>query len=227
MRSSPSRGTKMRFESCLRAIVASSSSCQRRKVISSMTLNRASSLSLFFKQEMNLSLIGLQNAGKTFLVNVVAAESEEIRKKGFKGVENGDNAADEEGQRLVQENKEENKEGLKSLEPLLATEEDRKFGVPWLKLGGWGLTVTLGVPKVNPEVSAHYGLFLMGRTLKRSLFRGWKPKSDLPLLVEKYVNKEIQIDDYITHHLPFDDINNAFDLMKERKCLRCVIQMPR
>ncbi|QHO34558.1 Alcohol dehydrogenase-like [Arachis hypogaea] len=176
---------------------------------------------------MNLSLIGLQNAGKTFLVNVVAAESEEIRKKGFKGVENGDNAADEEGQRLVQENKEENKEGLKSLEPLLATEEDRKFGVPWLKLGGWGLTVTLGVPKVNPEVSAHYGLFLMGRTLKRSLFRGWKPKSDLPLLVEKYVNKEIQIDDYITHHLPFDDINNAFDLMKERKCLRCVIQMPR
>ncbi|XLU71125.1 hypothetical protein S245_030178, partial [Arachis hypogaea] len=54
---------------------------------------------------------------------------------------------------------------------------------------GWGLTVTLGVPKVKPEMSAHYGLFLMGRTLKGSLFRGWKPKSDLPLLVEKYVNK--------------------------------------
>ncbi|XP_052107385.1 uncharacterized protein LOC107458199 [Arachis duranensis] len=44
MRSSPSRGTKMRFEPCLRATVASNSSCQRRKVISSMTLNRASSL---------------------------------------------------------------------------------------------------------------------------------------------------------------------------------------
>ncbi|XP_015966096.1 alcohol dehydrogenase-like 6 isoform X1 [Arachis duranensis] len=92
---------------------------------------------------------------------------------------------------------------------------------------GWGLTVTLGVPKVKPEMSAHYGLFLMGRTLKGSLFGGWKPKSDLPLLVEKYVNKEIQIDDYITHNLPFDDINNAFDLMKEGKCLRCVIHMPR
>ncbi|RYR04481.1 hypothetical protein Ahy_B06g084213 [Arachis hypogaea] len=50
---------------------------------------------------------------------------------------------------------------------------------------GWGLTVTLGVPK------------------------------------------EIQIDDYITHNLPFDDINNAFDLRKEGKCLRCVIHMPR
>ncbi|XP_016169028.1 alcohol dehydrogenase-like 6 [Arachis ipaensis] len=92
---------------------------------------------------------------------------------------------------------------------------------------GWGLTVTLGVPKVKPEMSAHYGLFLMGRTLDGSLFGGWKPKSDLPLLVEKYVNKEIQIDDYIRHNLPFDDINNAFDLIKEGKCLRCVIHMPR
>ncbi|XLR60825.1 hypothetical protein S83_011497, partial [Arachis hypogaea] len=45
MRSPPSRGTKMRFEPCLKATVVSSSSCQRRKVISSMTLNRASSLS--------------------------------------------------------------------------------------------------------------------------------------------------------------------------------------
>ncbi|RYR38884.1 hypothetical protein Ahy_A09g044172 [Arachis hypogaea] len=150
------------------------------------------------------------------------AELEEIRKKGFKGVENGDNAADEKGQRLVQENKEENEEVLKSLEPLLATEEDRKFWYPLVEIG-----VTLGVPKVNPEMSTHYGLFLMGRTLKGYLFGGWKPKSDLPLLVEKYVNKEIQIDDYITYHVPFDDINNAFDLMKEGKCLRCVIHMPR
>ncbi|KAK7380153.1 hypothetical protein VNO78_32611 [Psophocarpus tetragonolobus] len=92
---------------------------------------------------------------------------------------------------------------------------------------GWGLTVTLGVPKVKPEMSAHYGLFLSGRTLKGSLFGGWKPKSDLPSLVEKYVKKEIQIDDYITHNLPFDDINKAFNLMKEGKCLRCVIHMPR
>ncbi|XLS81888.1 hypothetical protein HN51_047719, partial [Arachis hypogaea] len=92
---------------------------------------------------------------------------------------------------------------------------------------GWGLTVTLGVPKVKPEMSAHYGLFLIGRTVNGSLFGGWKPKSDLPLLVEKYVNKKIQIDDYIRHNLPFDDINNAFDLMKEEKCLRYVIHMPR
>ncbi|XP_015574916.1 alcohol dehydrogenase-like 6 isoform X2 [Ricinus communis] len=90
---------------------------------------------------------------------------------------------------------------------------------------GWGLTVTLGVPKLKPEISAHYGLFLSGRTLKGSLFGGWKPKSDLPSLVDMYMKKEIQIDEFITHNLPFEDINKAFNLMKEGKCLRCVIHL--
>ncbi|XP_022137665.1 alcohol dehydrogenase-like 6 isoform X4 [Momordica charantia] len=91
---------------------------------------------------------------------------------------------------------------------------------------GWGLTVTLGVPKVNPELTAHYGLFLSGRTLKGSLFGGWRPKSDLPSLVDMYTKKEIQIDEYITHNISFEDINQAFSLMKEGKCLRCVIHLP-
>lgn len=54
---------------------------------------------------------------------------------------------------------------------------------------GWGLTVTLGVPKMNPEVKAHFALLLSGRTLKGSLFGGWKPKSDLPHLVDMYMRK--------------------------------------
>ncbi|KAH0900075.1 hypothetical protein HID58_049643, partial [Brassica napus] len=90
---------------------------------------------------------------------------------------------------------------------------------------GWGMTVTLGVPKVKPEVSAHYGLFLSGKSLKGSLFGGWKPKSDLPSLIEKYMNKEIMIDELVTHDLAFDDINEAFELMREGKCLRCVLHM--
>uniref|UniRef100_A0A5B7BZR6 Putative alcohol dehydrogenase-like 6 n=1 Tax=Davidia involucrata TaxID=16924 RepID=A0A5B7BZR6_DAVIN len=92
---------------------------------------------------------------------------------------------------------------------------------------GWGLTVTLGVPKVKPDVTAHYALFLTGRTLKGSLFGGWKPKSDLPLLVDMYLREEIQIDEFITHNMPFEDINKAFNLMREGKCLRCVIHMPK
>ncbi|KAK4370775.1 hypothetical protein RND71_010250 [Anisodus tanguticus] len=91
---------------------------------------------------------------------------------------------------------------------------------------GWGLTVTLGVPKLNPMVTAHYGLLLTGRTLTGSLFGGWKPKSEIPSLVDMYLKKEIEIDDLITHNLPFEDINTAFDLMKNRTCLRCVIHMP-
>lgn len=61
--------------------------------------------------------------------------------------------------------------------------------VSGVSLKGWGLTVTLGVPKVKPEVTAHYGIFLTGRTLKGSLFGGWKPKSDLPSLVDMYTKK--------------------------------------
>ncbi|XP_071697586.1 alcohol dehydrogenase-like 6 [Rutidosis leptorrhynchoides] len=92
---------------------------------------------------------------------------------------------------------------------------------------GWGVTVTLGVAKTKPEVTAHYGLFLTGRTLKGSLFGGWKPKSDLPALIDMYLKEEIKIDDLITHNLPFSDINEAFRLMIEGKCLRCVMHMPK
>lgn len=88
------------------------------------------------------------------------------------------------------------------------------------------MTVTLGVPKTNPNVACHYGLFLTGRTLKGSLFGGWKPKSDIPTLIDMYLKEEIKIDDLITHNFPFKDINKAFDLMVAGKCLRCVIHMP-
>ncbi|XP_027124577.1 alcohol dehydrogenase-like 6 isoform X2 [Coffea arabica] len=92
---------------------------------------------------------------------------------------------------------------------------------------GWGMTVTLGVPKVKPVITAHYAFFLTGRTLRGSLFGGWKPKSDIPTLVDMYLKKEIQIDELITHDLPFEDVNKAFDLMREGNCLRCVIHMPK
>ncbi|KAK1381375.1 S-(Hydroxymethyl)glutathione dehydrogenase [Heracleum sosnowskyi] len=92
--------------------------------------------------------------------------------------------------------------------------------------GGWGLTVTLGVPKSNPEVKAHFSTFLSGKTLKGSMFGGWKPKSDIPSLIQMYLNQEIQVDEYISHNMPLEDINQAFDLMKEGGCLRSVIHMP-
>ncbi|KAI3941697.1 hypothetical protein MKX01_018287 [Papaver californicum] len=85
---------------------------------------------------------------------------------------------------------------------------------------GLGCDFTLGVPKVNPETKTHYGLLLSGKTLKGSL-------SDLPSMVDMYMKKEIQVDEFITHDLAFEDINNTFELMREGKCLRCVIHMPK
>lgn len=68
------------------------------------------------------------------------------------------------------------------------------FGIPIFTLilecaQGWGLTVTLGVPKSNPEVKAHFSSFLSGKTLKGSMLGGWKPKSDIPSLIEMYLNQ--------------------------------------
>lgn len=93
---------------------------------------------------------------------------------------------------------------------------------------GCGVAVTLGVPKSPPpEITAHYSLFLSGRSLRGSLLGGWRPKSEIPVLVDMYLKKEIKIDEFITHNLQFGDINTAFDLMREGKCLRCVIHMPK
>jgi len=69
------------------------------------------------------------------------------------------------------------------------------------------LTVTLGVPKQNPEVTAHFGLLLNGRTLTGSLFGGWKPKSEIPSLVEMYLKK---VDCYTV----------SYNLMKNLKASR-------
>ncbi|CAL8159598.1 unnamed protein product [Prunus armeniaca] len=80
---------------------------------------------------------------------------------------------------------------------------------------GWGLTVTLGVPKVKPEVTAHYGIFLTGRTLKGSLFGGWKPKSDLPSLVDMYTKKV----EFINHLGEDGDINGQVGLEPWAGCL--------
>ncbi|KAF6136691.1 hypothetical protein GIB67_018694, partial [Kingdonia uniflora] len=53
---------------------------------------------------------------------------------------------------------------------------------------GWGMTVTLGVPKAKTKITAHYGLLMSGKSLKGSLFGGWKPKSKIPL-VDMYQRK--------------------------------------
>ncbi|XP_027932052.1 alcohol dehydrogenase-like 7 [Vigna unguiculata] len=91
---------------------------------------------------------------------------------------------------------------------------------------GWGKTIVLGVdkPGARINISSHEVLH-DGKCLMGSLFGGLKPKSHVPILLKRYVDKELQLDEFVTHEVEFKDINKAFDLLSTGKCLRCVIWM--
>ncbi|GAV67415.1 ADH_zinc_N domain-containing protein/ADH_N domain-containing protein [Cephalotus follicularis] len=91
---------------------------------------------------------------------------------------------------------------------------------------GCGKTIVLGFHK--PESQLSLGLLemlLSGKTLTGCVFGGLKPKRDVPILLQKYMNKELRLDDFVTHEVKLEDINQAFDLLLEGKSLRCVIWM--
>ncbi|KAL2503917.1 Alcohol dehydrogenase-like 7 [Abeliophyllum distichum] len=91
---------------------------------------------------------------------------------------------------------------------------------------GWGKTIVLGVEKPGTQLSLNSLVILhSGKTLMGSLFGGFKPKTDIPVLAKSYMDRELQLDDFVTHEMKFDDINRAFNLLMEGKCLRCVIWM--
>ncbi|KAE8056935.1 hypothetical protein FH972_013667 [Carpinus fangiana] len=90
---------------------------------------------------------------------------------------------------------------------------------------GWGKTVILGVERHGSPFTVSPGELLRGRTVIGSLFGGLKPKSDIPLLAQKYLDKELSLDEFITNELSFQDINKAFELLEEGKSIRCIIWM--
>ncbi|XP_022880313.1 alcohol dehydrogenase-like 7 [Olea europaea var. sylvestris] len=91
---------------------------------------------------------------------------------------------------------------------------------------GWGKTVVLGVDKPGAELKfSSFEVLHSGKTITGCLFGGLKPKSDISTLVKRYMDKELQLDEFVTHEVGFEDINKAFDLLLEGKSLRCVIWM--
>ncbi|GAB4845007.1 hypothetical protein Ancab_038399 [Ancistrocladus abbreviatus] len=66
---------------------------------------------------------------------------------------------------------------------------------------------------------------LRSRSVMGCLFGGMKPKSDIPLLVQKYLDKELSLDGFITHQVNFQDINKAFDYLLQGESIRCIIWM--
>ncbi|KAJ7555896.1 hypothetical protein O6H91_05G059900 [Diphasiastrum complanatum] len=92
---------------------------------------------------------------------------------------------------------------------------------------GWGTSVIVGVAAAGEEISTRPFQLVTGRVWKGTAFGGYKSRTDVPKLVEDYMNKEIKVDEYITHNFKLDEINKAFGLLEAGKCLRAVIHMER
>ncbi|KZV49442.1 alcohol dehydrogenase class III [Dorcoceras hygrometricum] len=90
---------------------------------------------------------------------------------------------------------------------------------------GWGTSVIVGVAASGQEISTRPFQLVTGRVWKGTAFGGFKSRSQVPGLVDKYMKKEIKIDEYISHNLTLNDINKAFDLMHDGASLRVVLNM--
>ncbi|KAH7671040.1 Alcohol dehydrogenase protein [Dioscorea alata] len=90
---------------------------------------------------------------------------------------------------------------------------------------GWGVAVLVGTPHKDAVFKTHPMNLLHQRTLKGTFFGNYKPRSDLPAIVEKYMNKELELEKFITHEVPFTEINKAYEFMLNGDSLRCIIHM--
>ncbi|CAO1398085.1 unnamed protein product [Diamesa serratosioi] len=90
---------------------------------------------------------------------------------------------------------------------------------------GWGVSVIIGVAGAGQEISTRPFQLVTGRTWKGTAFGGYKSVESVPKLVEDYLNKTFMIDEFITHDMPLDKINEAFDLMHAGKSIRSIIHL--
>ncbi|KAJ7961467.1 alcohol dehydrogenase [Quillaja saponaria] len=90
---------------------------------------------------------------------------------------------------------------------------------------GWGVAVLCGVPSTGTFFQTSPFNMINERTLKGTAFGNYKPKTDLPSLVDMYMSKKLELDKFISHRVPFSDINKAFDYMVKGDGIRCIISM--
>ncbi len=88
---------------------------------------------------------------------------------------------------------------------------------------GWGVATIIGVAGAGQEIRTRPFQLVTGRVWKGTAFGGVKGRSELPGYVERYMSGEIELDCMVTHKMPLEDINKAFDLMHEGKSIRSVI----
>lgn len=88
---------------------------------------------------------------------------------------------------------------------------------------GWGESIIIGVAGAGQEISTRPFQLVTGRVWRGSAFGGARGRTDVPKIVDWYMNGKIQIDPMITHVLPLERINEAFDLMHDGTSIRAVI----
>ena len=88
---------------------------------------------------------------------------------------------------------------------------------------GWGVSVIIGVAGSGQEIKTRPFQLVTGRVWKGTAFGGARGRTDVPKIVDWYMDGRINIDDLITHVLPLNRINEGFDLMHEGKSIRAVV----
>src|SRR5688572_29111998 len=88
---------------------------------------------------------------------------------------------------------------------------------------GWGVSVIIGVAGAGQEIRTRPFQLVTGRVWKGTAFGGARGRTDVPKIVDWYMDGRINIDDLITHVLPLERINEGFDLMHEGKSIRAVV----
>ncbi|HEX7027500.1 MAG TPA: S-(hydroxymethyl)glutathione dehydrogenase/class III alcohol dehydrogenase [Gammaproteobacteria bacterium] len=88
---------------------------------------------------------------------------------------------------------------------------------------GWGQCIIIGVAGAGQEISTRPFQLVTGRVWRGSAFGGARGRTDVPKIVDWYMDGKINIDDLITHTMPLEEINTAFDLMHEGKSIRSVV----
>ncbi len=88
---------------------------------------------------------------------------------------------------------------------------------------GWGTSIIIGVAGSGQEIRTRPFQLVTGRNWRGSAFGGARGRTDVPKLVDWYMEGKIQIDEMITHTLPIEEINTAFDLMHQGESIRTVL----
>ena len=89
---------------------------------------------------------------------------------------------------------------------------------------GWGESIIIGVAPAGAEISTRPFQLVTGRTWKGTAFGGVRGRTEIPKIVDWYMDGKIEIDPMITHKMPLEDINKGFDLMHEGKSIRAVVE---